>query len=132
MAEENKRGTLLTIFAVLFVLLGISNLSKPLSHGRAGFVFLGTKTSGAANAILGPAFGVFLLVYAYGIWRQKKRALPMAWAYAVWVPLNMMLFTMKTPHQWQSPFFAAFYMAVAIGVSWGSALILTRRRALLT
>jgi hypothetical protein len=132
MEEETHRGPVLTIFAGLFALLGISNLSKPLSGGRAGFVFFGTKTAGAANAILGPAFGIFLLVYAIGIWRQKRWAVPMAWAYAAYVPINLALFTMKTPQSWQSPVFGLGYLAVAVGVSWGSAILLTRRRSQLT
>ncbi|MGO9603374.1 MAG: hypothetical protein ACLQAT_08240 [Candidatus Binataceae bacterium] len=132
MEQENKRGPALTIFAVLFALLAISNLSKPLSKGKAGFVFFGTKTAGVANAILGPAFGIFLLVYAVGIWRQKRWALPMAWAYAAYVPINLILFTIKSPRTWQSPFFAALYMAIGIGVPWGSAILLTGRRARLT
>jgi len=132
MEEETRRGPALAIFAVLFALLAFSNISKPLSRGRAGFVFFGTKTAGVANAILGPAFGIFLLVYAVGIWRRKRWAVPMAWAYAVYVPINLILFTMKTPQRWQSPIFAMVYVAIALGFSWGSAILLTRRSARLT
>ena len=67
MEEETRRGTVLTIFAALFALLALSDISKPLSGGRAGLVFFGTKTTGLANAILAPAFGIFLLIYALGI-----------------------------------------------------------------
>ncbi len=132
MEEETKRGPVLTTFAVLFALLAISNISKPLSGGRAGFVFLGTKTAGVANAILGPAFGIFLLVYAFGIWQQRRWAVPMAWAYAAYVPVNLILFTIKTPQRWQSPAFGIVYLAIALGVSWGSAILLTRRSPRLT
>src|SRR5271165_231491 len=127
MEEETKRGPVLTSFAVLFALLAISNLSKPLSRGRAGFVFFGTKTAGVANAILGPAFGIFLLVYAVGIWQQKRWAVPLTWAYAAYVPINLILFTVKTPQRWQSPLFGLVYVAIALGVSWGSAILLARR-----
>jgi hypothetical protein len=130
--EETRRGPLLSVFAVLFGLLAISNISKPLSGGRAGFVFLGTKTAGVANAILGPAFGLFLLVYAIGIWRQKRWAVPMAWAYAAYVLINLTLFTIKTPQRFQSPLFGLVYIVIALGVSWGSAILLTRRRPLLS
>lgn len=129
MEEQTSRGTAPTAFACLFVLLALSNISKPLSGGRAGFVFLGTKTSGIANAILGPAFGFFLLIYAVGIWQQKRWAVPMAWAYAAYVPINLVLFTIKTPERWQSPVFGLGYAAIALGVSWSSAILLTRRRA---
>ena len=102
MEDETRRGPLLTTFAVLFTVLALSNISKPLSAGRAGFVFFDTKTVGVANAILGPAFGIFLLIYAVGIWRQRHWALPMAWIYAAYVPINLTLFTIKTPQRWQS------------------------------
>jgi len=132
MEEKLRRGPILTTFAVLFALLALSNISKPLSGGRAGFVFLGTKTAGIANAILGPAFGIFLLIYALGIWQQKRFAVPMAWAYAAYVLINLILFIIKTPERSQSPLFGLAYTAVALGVSWGSAILLTRRRAQLS
>jgi hypothetical protein len=127
--EEKPSGPLLTVFAILFALLAVSNLWKPFSGGRAGFVFLGTRTSGVENAILGPLFGLFLLIYAIGIWRQKRFALPMAWAYAIWVPINIFLFTMKSPHGWGQLGFGLIYTAIAVGVSLGSAIMLTRRKA---
>lgn len=132
MEDKTERGPLLTVLAILFALLAVSNISKPLSGGRAGFVFLGTKTTGVENAILGPAFGVFLLIYALGIWRQKRFAIPMAWIYAIYVLVNLVCFTIKAPQRWQSPFFGLLYMAVALGVSWGSAIVLSHRSARLS
>ena len=132
MEEKLRRGPILTTFTVLFALLALSNISKPLSGGRAGFVFLGTKTAGIANAILGPAFGIFLLIYALGIWQQKRFAVPMAWAYAAYVLINLILFIIKTPERSQSPLFGLVYTAIALGVSWGSAILLTRRKVHLT
>jgi hypothetical protein len=132
MEEKTTRGPILTIFAILFALLALSNFLKPLSRGQAGFVFFGTKTRGWANALLGPAFGLFLLEYAIGIWRQKRWAVPMAWAYAVYVLINLTLFTIKTPQNWPAPIFAVLYVAIALGVSWGSALLLTQRKPQLT
>ena len=82
------------------------------------------------SAILGPLFGVYLLIYVVGIWRQKRWAVPMAWAYAAYVLINMALFSMKTPqNSWNSPVSAVVYVAIAIGVSWGAAILLTRHRA---
>ncbi len=132
MEQGTRRGPVLTVFAILFVLLAISNLSKPLGRGGAGFVFFGTKTIGVENMILGPLFGIYLLVYGFGIWRQKRWALPMAWLYAAYVPINMTMFTLKTPHRWGSMGFGILYAAIAIVVTWGSAILLTRRRAQLT
>ncbi len=78
---ERPRGRLLTIFAILFGLLAISNFLKPFHLNGASFVFLGTKMTGAANAILAILFGILLAVYAYGIWAMRKFALPIAYIY---------------------------------------------------
>jgi hypothetical protein len=51
----------------------------------------------------------------------------MAWIYAAYVPINLTLFTIKTPQKWQSPFFASAYVVIALGVSSGSAILLTRQ-----
>jgi hypothetical protein len=125
--EGTRRGLVLTIFAVLFTLLALSDISKPLSGGRAGLVFFGTKTTDLTNAILAPSFGIFLLIYALGIWLKRRWAVPMAWAYAAYVPINLTLFTIKSPEKWQSPLFGLIYVAIAIGVSLASAILLTRR-----
>ena len=84
---------------------------------------------GIANAILGPAFGVLLVVYAIGIWRMRRWALWIAYAYAAYVILNLLLYTIRTagsPAQ-PSPAFMIVYIVVAIGVSAGSAVLLRRR-----
>src|SRR5437762_10021803 len=91
MASE-QRGPALTTFAILFGVLAVSNLLKPLQMGgpeHTGFVFFGQRTTGTANAILGPLFGIYLLVYAVGIWRLRRFALPMAYAYAAYVIVNL-------------------------------------------
>ena len=68
-----SRGAALTIFAILYVLLAISDFAKPFSHSPGvGFVFLGTRLTGTGNAIMGPLFGFLLLVYAYGIWTMRR------------------------------------------------------------
>jgi hypothetical protein len=65
---EASRGLVPTTLAVLFAILALSNFLKPFHlDPNAGFVFFGTKTHGIANAILGPAFGALLAVYAIGI-----------------------------------------------------------------
>ncbi len=95
MASE-QRGPALTTFAILFGVLAVSNLLKPLQMGgpeHTGFVFFGQRTTGTANAILGPLFGIYLLVYAVGVWRLRRFALPMAYAYAAYVIVNLIAFT---------------------------------------
>jgi hypothetical protein len=135
MATAN-RGQALTIFAILFGILAISNLLKPLQIGGAqtGFVFFGQRLSGSSNLLLGPLFGLFLLAYAYGIWNMRRFALPMSHAYALYVFLNLFLFSMRNE---QPPgvgyvVFGVVYSIVALGVALGSAILLTRRKAELT
>jgi hypothetical protein len=130
------RGPTLTTFAILFAILGVSNLLKPLQLGRdTGFVFLGERLTGTPNAILGPLFGIFLLVYAAGIWRLRRFALPMGYAYAAYVVVNLIAFSVRGPQPPPGMSYVVFgivYALVAIGVSGGAALLLGRRKAALT
>jgi hypothetical protein len=132
---EKSRGPILTIFAVLFAILALSNLLKPFHlDPNAGFVFFGVKTHGVANAILGPAFAVLLIAYAIGIWGMRRWVLPIAYGYAAYVILNLLLYSIRnarSPHQ-PSHAFMLVYIAVAIGVSGGSAILLHQRRNELT
>src|SRR5689334_10570298 len=73
---SSQRGTFLTVMAVLFVVLAISDFTKALQHANdpavGGLVILGHKfTRTSANLVLGPLFGLFLLTYAYGLWNMK-------------------------------------------------------------
>ncbi|HJW69763.1 MAG TPA: hypothetical protein VJ829_10435 [Candidatus Binatia bacterium] len=131
-----ERGPFLTTAAVLFALLGISNLLKPLQIGgqQTGFVFFGQRLAGTANTILGPLFGIALLAYAVGIWWMRRWVLPLGWGYAGYVLVNLFLFTVRNPEA-SDPrhrVFGLVYTAVALGVSWGAALILRRRADELT
>jgi len=128
-----KRGVLLTIFALLFVLLAISNFSKPFSHDPGiGFVCLGVRQSGSANAILGTLFGIGLLIFAYGIWTMRHYALPVAYIFLGWVCINTILFRIKNPTAQSSIAFTIFAALLGIGVPLATAIILSRRRAELT
>jgi hypothetical protein len=131
MADSSKRGQALTVFAILFVLLAVSNFTKPLHlSADQGFVFFGQRLTGFWNAVLGPLFGVFLLVYAYGIWNMKRFAMPMGHAYATYVILNLIIFSMSnpSPETTGEKIFVTVYAIIAIGVSVGSAAILTKRK----
>lgn len=128
---DSSRGGVLTTCAVLFALLALSNFLKPFHlDPNAGFVFFGVKTHGMANAILGPAFGVLLVMYALGIWQMRRWTLPIAYAYAAYVIVNLSLFSIHnagSPGQ-PSPVFMIGYVVVAVGVSTGTAILLHRRR----
>jgi hypothetical protein len=134
--EEKRDGTL-KVFAVLFGLLAISNFLKPLAlTSDTGLVLFGHRLSGTANAIAGPLFGVFLSVYAYGIWSRRRYALRLAYAYAAYVPVNLLLFNLFGPKPADAglgyAIFGLVYAVIAIGVSGGAAVALHRRRGLLT
>jgi len=132
--EEKSRGVTLTIFALLLALMAISNFGKPFSHNPGvGFVFFGTRLSGAPNMIVAPIFGIILAVYVYGILAMRKFALPIGIFYAAYVIVNMPLFLVKyqgtavmQEHSWA---YLLPYPFVAIGVSSGAAWLLYRRKA---
>jgi hypothetical protein len=125
--------TALKVFAILFALLAVSNLLKPLElSSTAGFVLFGRRLSGAANLVAGPLFALFLAVYAFGVWKLRRFALPMAFAYGLYVLANLALWNVRTPAESPSLGFGLAYAAVALGVSWGSAFLLYRNRAALS
>ncbi|MHB8384670.1 MAG: hypothetical protein ACYDC3_20310 [Candidatus Binataceae bacterium] len=130
--EQSKRGAALTIFSILFLLVAIEDLLKPfhLEGPTTGFVFFGTRTHGLENAILGPLFGIFLLVYAIGILRMKKYALPLAFIYAIYVVLNIVLYSVNPPPGEQGSMgFLIGFLITAIAIPWIAAIMLWRRRA---
>jgi hypothetical protein len=131
---EKSRGPALTILALLFALLAISDFLKPFHlDPNAGFVYMGTKLTGTANAIMGPLFGFLLLVYAYGIWSMRRYALPVSYIYTAWVIVNMVLFTVKNRNAPPpSPIFAIASIAIGIGVPLAAVIVLRRRSADLT
>jgi len=132
------RGVFLTVMAVLFVVLAISNMTKLLQHMRdpshLGLVILGYRLqTPLANAVFGPLFGLILLAYAWGIWRMKRWVLPLAILYALYVPWNLVLFWFAhggDPHR--SLRFIVQYLAVAITGSVGTGLYLAYHRERLT
>jgi hypothetical protein len=134
--NKNRRGAALTIFALLFGLLAISNFLKPIGEharlGHAGFVFLGTRTSGIENAILGPLFGLILAAYAAGIWRMKKYALLLSYAYFAYVLLNLILFTAKASPGSLNGAFDFLFIPIGLAVPLAAAILLTYRRTELT
>ena len=128
-----ERGPFLTVAAILFGLLAISNLSKPLQIGpHTGFVLFGERLDGMANLIAGPIFGALLATYAYGVWTMRRWAVPLGGLYAAYVVANLVLFPFRTPPPpnagtgWQV--FGLVYAAIAIGVSGGAWWTLSRRR----
>ena len=125
------RGTFLTVCAICFGLLAVSNFLKPLQLSEnAGFVFFGTRLEGTGNAIVAPLFGAFLAIYAYGIWTMRRYALAMGHAYATYVIINLVLWQINTAETAPLRVVGGIvYAAVAVGISLGAAVALTRRKA---
>jgi membrane associated rhomboid family serine protease len=124
----------LRVLGILFCVLAVSNFLKPLEMGsQHGFVFLGRRLAGTANLVVAPLFGLYLALYGIGILRMRRFALPMGWAYAAYVVVNLVLFNLRMPEEaWARPLFGLVYATVAIGASSGAAWLLYRRRAALT
>lgn len=123
------RGKFLSTFAVLLAVLALSNFTKPfqnMADPTKGLVVFGVRfETVGANVVLGPLFGAILAAYAYGIWRLKAWVLPLAIAYAFYVPVNLVVFWFlhgAGPHM---PVIGLLvYLAVAFTGSIGTALYL--------
>jgi uncharacterized membrane protein YfcA len=134
MEDVRSRDPVLIVLAALMGVMAASNFWKPIAQrmapeSNAGFVFFGTRLHGAANALMGPLFGVILAAYAYGAGTRRRWVVPLAVAYALYVIANLILFTVMTPADQMPPRLGMLaYAAVAIGVSSGGAYYLWSRR----
>ena len=131
--SSESRGTFLTVMAVLFVVLAISDFTKALQYANnpavGGLVVVGHKFEGVAiNLVLGPLFGMVLLTYAYGIWKMRAWVLPLSLVYAFYVPYNLVLFWFTHTTGPRSIGFIVFYLAIALTGSVGTALYLAYHR----
>ena len=126
-----SRGAALTVFALLFVLLAISDFAKPFFQSpTVGFVFLGHRLAGTGNAVMGPLFGFLLLIFAYGIWTMRRYALPVAYIFTGWVIVNTLLYRHNYSSAPKPPlYFAIASTVLGLGVPVATAIILSRRQA---
>ena len=80
MTDQTERGTLLSIFVILFAVLAVSNLLKPLQilGDETGFVLFWTRLTGTANLIAGRSIsaGVRWIPAKAGIHRMDTCLLP--------------------------------------------------------
>jgi hypothetical protein len=128
-----ERGPFLTVMPVLFVILAISDFTKSLQYANdpsvGGLVVLGHKFQGVGkNLALGPLVGIFLLTYAYGIWKMRRWVQPISIFYAFYVPANMVLFW--SLHQLRPPTvsFIVMYLFISLTGSVGTAIYLAYHR----
>ena len=134
MASPRERGPFLTVMAVLFGLLTVSNFTKAIQYAGnpkvGGIVVFGVRSEGVArNLVLGPLVGLVLGAYAYGLWTLRPWVVPLSVAYAFWVPLNLVLFWyFQTGPDVPSLAFIVVYLAFALTGSIGTALYLAHHR----
>jgi hypothetical protein len=134
MATRRGRGPFLTVMAVLFTLLAVSNLTKAYQYANnpevGGVVIFGVRALGVTpNLVLGPLMGLVVGAYAYGLWTRRRWVLPLSVVYAFYVPLNLVLFWYfhRSPEAPPVGFLLA-YLAVALTGSVGTALYLAYHR----
>jgi hypothetical protein len=132
MADSRRSGAL-TILAILFAILAVTDILKPLhlEGPTTGLVFFGKRLSGTPDAILGPLLGIFLLVYAAGIWRMQRYAMYLGYGYAIYVTLNLILFSARNPPPASQGemIFGIVYIVFALASSWGTVILLRRSKA---
>lgn len=130
------RDWFLTVMAVLFLVLAISDFTKTLQHARnpgLGIVLLGSRFSSTPGNVLGGGMmGLFLAGYAYGLWSARRWVSALAIPYAFWVPANEVLFWFLHTGPRPTVGFIAFYLFVSLGGSIGTALYLAWNRDRLT
>ncbi len=118
------------VLAVCFWLLAISNFSKPLQLSEhSGFVLFGNRLNGGDAVLWSLVFGVYLVVYGLGLWYTKRLVIGMAHAYALYVVVNLFLYWSRNPPpSGADVILAVIYSLVAVGVSVGSAVLLSMHR----
>ncbi|MBI4516585.1 MAG: hypothetical protein HY699_12305 [Deltaproteobacteria bacterium] len=130
MSDGRRRGLFLTVMAVLFGVLALSNCTKALQHlygpKTLGIVIFGVRFERVlANVILGPLMGVVLGAYSYGLWNRRPWVAPLSIAYAFYVPANLVLFWyFQTGPEVPPLSFLVIYLAVALTGSIATALYL--------
>lgn len=133
MADGRERGPFLSVMAVLFAVLALSNFTKAWQHIRdphLGFVIFGVRCEAlSTNLLLGGLFGVGLAAYAWGLWRMKAWVVPLSIVYAFYVPMNLVLFWYRDMGPTiPSLGFIVSYLVVAFTGSIGTALYLVYHR----
>ncbi|MGO9451683.1 MAG: hypothetical protein ACLQDV_11675 [Candidatus Binataceae bacterium] len=127
--QSDKRGILLTIFAILFALGAIQDALKPF-RPTTNLVFLGTRLTGTTNIVMSIVVAIFLIGYAASIWFMSKYALPLSFIYGVYVVINIVGYIIRYAAHDKVPVWGLIVFTVlAIAIPWGSAMMLWRHRA---
>jgi len=134
MANERERGPFLTVMVALFAVLTVSDFTKPIQYlhnpKALGIVIFGVRFHGVfSNLIFGPAMGIVVGAYCYGIWKLRSWVTPLSVVYAFYVPTNLVLFWYRQTGPDIPPLRAILtYLAFALTGSIGTALYLAYHR----
>ncbi|MBI3785936.1 MAG: hypothetical protein HY270_21290 [Deltaproteobacteria bacterium] len=138
---------LIRICAVLIGLRSLTNFGKVLNPTESVLVCFGQILHGSAVPVPSFALGAFMLATAIAMWKPSRWALPLAASYALYVPINLVLWTFTNPEQiehvgtrlssstsenqlwWFGALGFFVYSAVAIFTTAGPAWLLWRQRA---
>lgn len=93
---RNWKHTATLVMALLIALRALTNVFKPIGAG-SGLVFFGNMLSSGATAIMAPALGIYMLIYAYGMYDRRQYALRMGIIYTIFVIFNVFLFPVFEP-----------------------------------
>ena len=136
MADGRERGPFLSVMAVLFAVLALSNFTKAWQHVRdphLGLVIFGVRSETlGTNLLFGLLLGAVLAAYAWGLWRMKAWVAPLSIVYAFFVPTNLVLFWYRDMGPIPPLGFIVSYLVVAFTGSIGTALYLAYHRDRLT
>jgi hypothetical protein len=135
------------VCAVLIALRSLTNLGKVVQGDSAILVFFGQIFHGSAAAVPALLVGLFMLVTGIAMWKPSKWAFPLIAAYAVYVPANLLLWTLTNSQEltrvggiissaadpsvlrWYGALAMVVYSVVAIATTAGPAWILYQQRA---
>ncbi len=87
------------ICAILIVLRSFTNFAKLFRGDDAVMVFFGQILAGGQVAIPAIMVGLFMLITGLGMLRGASWALPMISAYAAFVAINLLAWTLMNPDE---------------------------------
>jgi len=87
------------ICAVLIGLRALTDFGKVLHPTESVLVFFGQILHDTAVPMPAIAVGLFMLVTAIAMWQPARIALPLLATYALYVPINLVLWMVRNPEQ---------------------------------
>jgi hypothetical protein len=134
--------------AALIAFRSLTNIAKVFQGDDAILVFFGQILRGGEAALPALAVGVFMLVTGVAMWKPARWAFPLIAAYAAYVPVNLILWTVNNPRElervgalvsseadaaalpWYGGLAMVAYAVVAIGTTMGPAWILWKQQTI--